>query len=273
MKSDVAVLTSLLASLFLGIAFSLPLRSLEGAPVAKEEGETLYTLGLSYLERGEEKKAESYFRRALQEGGSWGDLARVEIIRFTARKGGEGVKEEILSQLNQVENPSMVSEAWFAAVQALQEAEQEELALELALELSTRFPRSEKADDALFFAAEFHFKQGAPASALETLFLLLERYQESDSLDDAYYLLGRIYLTPGPFYSKARALAAFHYFQNHLGEEPFASSLWKEEVISILKEYSSWYERAPFSGRSGNILEIQGVYFVVSQKERISDLC
>ncbi|MCR9144097.1 MAG: hypothetical protein NXI24_17750 [bacterium] len=192
-----------------------------GEELPGDPARVAYEMGFSYLLADDAQQARTYLEEAVAAGGNYGDLARVELVRLlayasgptnaapaTAGTDGDAVLASIRAILLGFEDRTRIPRAWFAAVQALEEAGQYAPALRMAMELALRYPASAETDDALLTAARLHAANGHPAAALESLFRILKDHAAGDRMPTAVVMIANIYSAPGEYYSPARACAA-----------------------------------------------------------------
>ena len=184
-----------------------------GEDLPGEPARIAYEMGFAYLLAHDTERARRYLETAVGAGGVYGDLARIELVRLLAtNRADPNTAAAVLPSIRQVllgfEDRTRIPRAWYAAVQALEDAGRYEPSLEMAMELALRYPESIEADDALFAAARLHHANGNEAAALENLFRILKEYSQGDRVPVAYLMIARIYSTPGEYYSPGRACAA-----------------------------------------------------------------
>ncbi|MEQ9363033.1 MAG: hypothetical protein RIF32_02250 [Leptospirales bacterium] len=203
-----------------------------GEELPGDPARVAYEMGFSYLLAKDSARARAYLEEAVAAGGSYGDQARVELVRLLAYEtaaeatnagdGGQG-EAAVLAPIRQAllgfEDRTRIPRAWFAAVQALEEAGQYAPSIKLAMELALRYPTSPEADDALLTAARLHDANGHSAAALESLFRILKDHSSGDRVPTAAYMIARIYSRPGEYYSPGRACAALVYLRLRAGEK------------------------------------------------------
>ena len=109
-------------------------------------------------------------------------------------------------------------------------------AIEVSNEISGRFPGEPIEDASLYVTALVHFEKKQFSAALARLYRILERKRmDSDSyVDDAYYLIGRIYAEPGENYSPLRAYRAYLAFVREEKQAAFRDSIWRPDALKRL---------------------------------------
>lgn len=215
-----------------------------GEELPGDAARTAYEMGFSYLLAEDNKQARTFLEEAVAAGGPYADLARIELVRllaFGARDtAAQPVAEDtILPPIRQVllgfEDRTRIPRAWYAAVQALEQAGQYAPSLKMAMELALRYPAAAEADDALLAAARLHYANGNPAAALEHLFRILKEYEQGDRVSAASYMIARIYSTPGEYYSPARACAALEFLRtapaNVMPSHAAAKQLYRDYCV------------------------------------------
>ena len=208
-----------------------------GSGKPADESKMYYELGFSYLMQGDKVRARRLLERAAAAKGQLGDLARLQLIRLLAvekRKKGESRLPQVRAMLDQMRDPVNRGEAWYAAIQSLYDYGETDASLELALEVPQRFAANRALSSrAAFLAAQILTERRQYAAALEQLFAVVDlkpkafraELAESDSrIDDAYYLLARIYLSRGEYYSPRKAYRAIIPFKTHARSPAFQIS-------------------------------------------------
>lgn len=208
---------ALFLTLSVTLAYAGRLWSQSGEELPGDAARVAYEMGFAYLLAEDVDRARSYLEEAIAAGGPYADLARTELVRLLAyadqpAPGAQVDEAAMLASIRQTllgfEDRTRIPQAWFAAVQALDEAGRYAPSLELAMELALRYPESPWADDALLTAARLHAANGHHAAALESLFRILKEHATGDRSPAAAYMLARIYSSPGEYYSPGRACAA-----------------------------------------------------------------
>jgi TolA-binding protein len=92
--------------------------------------------------------------------------------------------------------------------------------------VSARFPEHELADDALIALARVNVAQGSGTMAVENLLKVIRLYADRETVDDAYFNLGKVYETDTMLRDLARAREVYRTFTRKAdeGEPRFASS-------------------------------------------------
>lgn len=96
--------------------------------------------------------------------------------------------------------------------------------------LSYNYPKSQAAEDALFYIANYYLKQGEPENAKRYFEKIINEYPSSKSLDIAYYGLGRAYFDDKQF---DKSIESF----NQIRKMPYSNSLGKAD-LAIAEAYS-----------------------------------
>ena len=200
---------------------------------AGEEGLVEYEIGMSYLLRGDKKRAREFFEKARAGKGESADLALLELVRLLGKDSdASGIRQIIM----EVENEDFAPKMWMAGIESLIEHLKYDDALELATEMHILYPDSPLTDDILYMSGEILYKKRAYPSAIEKLYLVLNNYQNSDHADDACYLLSKIYGEGGEYYSATMEYFMLKYFLNRLHMQAFKKSIWLEMVRKKLEE-------------------------------------
>ncbi|OPZ80447.1 MAG: hypothetical protein BWY76_03354 [bacterium ADurb.Bin429] len=92
--------------------------------------------------------------------------------------------------------------------------------------MSARFPEHELADDALIALSRVNVAQGSGTMAVENLLKVIRLYADRETVDDAYFNLGKVYETDTVLRDLARAREVYRTFTRKAdeGEPRFASS-------------------------------------------------
>ncbi len=215
------------AVLFLGLT-GLVFAQNEDLP--GEAGQVNYEMAFAYLLKGDREQARAFLDQAVAAGGTYADLARLELIRLIAvQNQDDAANADVVPQIRTVllafEDRTLIPRAWFAAVQALEQAERRPEALALALELALRYPQSNEAAPALLSAAHLHLHDDDTDAAIDALYRILADYETSTQAREALYLLAKIYSVPGPHYDPDLACLALQHFHDHSG-----ATLWKDSA-------------------------------------------
>ena len=237
--------TALISGCFLILIYCIFFDSLiaQKTDGGEDDSKIQYELGFSYLLAGNKSKARLHLNKAMGMKGRYADLSRLQIIRllaFEKRKAGEIRLPQIRRILSRVEDESLKIQSWYASIQSLYDYGEKDSALELALEMSHRFPNSKLADAATFFAAEIFFERKKYAAALDRLFWITGRDQKMNGafLDDAFYLIARIFISPGYYYNPAAARNALLAFRKYRKYPAFKNSMWRSEALKMLIDLS-----------------------------------
>jgi outer membrane protein assembly factor BamD (BamD/ComL family) len=159
-----------------------------------------YEKGISAYLQNDQERAGKSLERAVTSSGESSEMARIALIRTVALRSGLGGIRPLLETGESDLAPAL----WFAAIHALIEGERTGEAEELAIEFPLKFPDSDLNDNVEYALADIFFKKGHLRASLDRLIIIIERYPQGDTMDDAYYLLSRIFGIRGEFYAPSR---------------------------------------------------------------------
>jgi len=159
-----------------------------------KEDEVLYKTGVELFEGGYYDHSASNFKDLTSKfpNSIYSDnanlyLGKIEIKRFkydTAQNFFSKIKKD------SGEYPASL----FYSAQALDFDKKYLGAIELFSKVSASFPDHELADNALINQSKIYIKINNGQKALESLTSILKNYKNRETIDDAYYLVGKIYL-------------------------------------------------------------------------------
>lgn len=111
------------------------------------------------------------------------------------------------------------------------------MAIEFYQKVSTQFPGHDLADNALLRTARLYLNRGSGSQSLESTIRLIKLYPDRETIDDAYYLLGRIFEMDSTLKDMETARRVYKLFLKKAssGEIWFARSPLRDRVRKDLK--------------------------------------
>lgn len=193
------------ARLFLCALFACSLTA--GLSAEKEDQSKLsYEAGVAYALAGEGARARAQFEKAAQVQGDFADLARIELLRISARDGKTALPA-LLQTLGMIKDQTLLERAHLHLAGSLVEARRFFDAIDVALLFAGKFPESDLADDALLLSSRVFLRLGRSEASRMQAAAIVSRYSKSDSVDAAREILARLSLMPDESYNPVRACA------------------------------------------------------------------
>jgi len=189
-----------------------------------------YQKGIDALFQRNLPLARKHLEQSIGAGGGDSELARLALVEPLAKTGSDAE----IGQFFQTATGELAPSIWYYGIEALMEAERLDLAASFAAEFVVRFPDSTLADNVEFALAEIFFQKNDLGAAFYRLTHILEVYPAGDFVDDACYLLSRIFATEGEFYSPAREYRMLQTFVDKK-TAPFQNSVWRGRVLDRIR--------------------------------------
>ncbi len=158
------------------------------------EDEVLHKTGIELFEGGYNDHSASNFKQLIERfpGSIYTDnaciyLGKIELKKYNYK---DAVKYFQKIKKDSGEYPASL----YYTAEALNYDKQYIKSIELYKKVSASFPDHEVADNALLNLSKLYIKVGNGQKSLEALIEILKSYRDRETIDDAYYLLGTIYL-------------------------------------------------------------------------------
>ena len=167
----------------------------EAAPQISNEEQVLLKTGIDFYNSGLYEHALKKFKElgakfpksALLDGShSWMGKANLKLYKYD-----DAIKEFFAIPADSIEYPGAI---FYTGESHLMKGDQIS-ALENFEKVYSRFPQNELADKALLNAGKLYLNQNKGAQALDSAVKLIKYYKDRDTIDDAYYLLAKVYET------------------------------------------------------------------------------
>ena len=117
-------------------------------------------------------------------------------------------------------------------------------AIEHFYKVASQFPEHERADDAQLFCATIFLNEMKGAQALDAAVKIIRFYPDRETVDDAYYLIGKVYERDPTLRDMEIARRVYKSFLKKANEEktaPFANSPLKVRVERDLRAIEATY--------------------------------
>ncbi len=117
-------------------------------------------------------------------------------------------------------------------------------AIEYFYKVASQFPEHERADDAQLFCATIFLNEMKGAQALDAAVKIIRFYPDRETVDDAYYLIGKVYERDPTLRDMEIARRVYKSFLKKANEEkaaPFANSPLKIRVERDLRSIEATY--------------------------------
>ncbi|MCB1141105.1 MAG: hypothetical protein H7A24_02085 [Leptospiraceae bacterium] len=212
-----------------------------------------YPRGSYHLNRADKQSALKEFNQSSSSGEANANLAKLEVIRLLAN---ERKTSQAKSIIESIDNTDLKFKAYFELGMGLENSaktkKEKEESIPIYLHIISEAPRQlifekgkeEKADKdappppnpllprSRFTLANLLFQLGEDLPALDHLAKIILDFPNSEYVDDALYLSGRIYEDgqPGLVRDSKKAKKYYKIFLNRKNEEMFKNSIYRKEV-------------------------------------------
>ncbi|MBX7058108.1 MAG: hypothetical protein K1X75_08565 [Leptospirales bacterium] len=229
------------ATLALLAASLLPLAAQSPSDLPGDNARVNYELAYIYLLRDDSEGARPYLESAIQSGGPYADLSRIELLRIEARAGEEDAAlAAVRSRTLSMEDRRLLPRAWLAGAQALAAAGRRAQAFAFASELALRFPEADEALRALLLCARLAREDERTDAAAELLLRAVRDYSQLSGADEAYLSIARLYLAPGPRLNPFRACS---FLTRMLQAPQFRESALRPDATTLSVEFCGYEPR------------------------------
>ncbi len=161
-------------------------------PPASGSDKVLLETGIGLFDGGNDAAAIDKFRQLKEKYPSspYNDQASVWLAKSFLRSGRT---KEALAELEGIgEDSGEYPSALFLAGQIYRDMHQADKAIEQFFKLSSRFPGSDLADDALIAASKIYLSRKQGTLALTAAAQVVKQYPDRETLDDAYFQIGMV---------------------------------------------------------------------------------
>lgn len=224
----------------------LPNTDVKGNKTKKEKGldptKPPYDRGNYQLNRQDNKSAAKEFNVSSTEGGEFGTKSKLELVRLLAL---ERKKNEADSIISSIENQEEKYKALFELAAGLYKSANEDKnfrqeAIPVYLLIITEAPKENSiVPKAIWALANLLYSIEEYLPALDHLSSILMNYKDSEYIDDAIYLSGKIYEESYNIRDYKKAKIYYNSFLKNASDPRFKGSIYMPEVkkrLSLLNE-------------------------------------
>ncbi len=241
---------------------------------------TIYNLGVKYFSRRSYSRAKEYFTRISKyyKKSSFYDEAQFMLGRIYLRKGQLPQAAKYFKRTININKDSKPEGMLYLAL-TYGYMDSKKAAIRTLEKLTTMYPNSPSAANALYHIGNYQQQLEKPAAALAAYNKLVEKYPNSYLIDDALWLIGKLSYKQGDY------VTAYNTFNRSLKLSTDKASdrlvFWaakcaqkigkKEEAISVYKLTITRYDHSYYGYRAREELEKLGITIKPSQIPTVSE--
>lgn len=195
----------------------------------KDGADIAYKLGKLQLASGNLEIAESEFSKATD------DDAKIELILLKKKEGKLDEAVKLIESIADLEKKQKGRIKLANSMADLNKANSSKVALDQFFQVITD-EENPLAPAAMWGVSRIFYLKNNFKSSLEYLTRIILDFPDSEFLDDAYYLCGRIYETRGDYHNSDKAKSFYKLFLKNMDKENFKTSIYSAEVKRRLRQ-------------------------------------